>query len=44
MELMIPILAAYVCYSLVGAQGLMVGAVAGLISNGDGFVYGAVKS
>lgn len=44
MELMIPILAAYVCYSLVGAQGLMVGAVAGLISNGDGFVYGTVKS
>ncbi|WP_222563313.1 fructose-specific PTS transporter subunit EIIC [Spiroplasma clarkii] len=40
MELMIPILSAYVCYSLVGAQGLMPGAVAGLLANGNGMVYG----
>ncbi|QGS51892.1 PTS fructose transporter subunit IIABC [Spiroplasma tabanidicola] len=40
MELMIPILGGYVCYSIVGPQGLMVGAVAGLMANGDGFIYG----
>ncbi|QEH61785.1 PTS system fructose-specific IIABC component [Spiroplasma chinense] len=44
MELMIPILSAYVCYSIVGPQGLMVGATAGLMANGDGMLYGSVGS
>ncbi|AHI52827.1 PTS fructose transporter subunit IIABC [Spiroplasma culicicola] len=44
MELMIPILAGYVCYSIVGPQGLMVGATAGLFANGNGMVYGTPGS
>ncbi|QBQ07657.1 PTS system, fructose-specific IIABC component [Spiroplasma gladiatoris] len=43
MELMIPILGGYVCYSIVGPQGLMVGATAGLMANSDGFAYSKIS-
>ncbi|WP_338971542.1 fructose-specific PTS transporter subunit EIIC [Spiroplasma endosymbiont of Panorpa germanica] len=40
MGAMVPILAAYICFSIVGPQGLMPGFVAGVLANGDGMVYG----
>ncbi|ATG97209.1 PTS fructose transporter subunit IIABC [Mesoplasma lactucae] len=39
MSMMVPILAAYVAYALVGTQGLMPGLVAGIIANQDTLLY-----
>ncbi|ALA97290.1 fructose-specific PTS system IIABC component [Spiroplasma kunkelii CR2-3x] len=39
--MMIPILGAYVCYSIVGPQGLLPGMIAGLIANAPGMLYDA---
>ncbi len=38
---MVPILGAYVCYSIVGPQGLLPGMTAGLIANAPGVLYDA---
>ncbi len=37
--MMVPILGAYVCYSIVGPQGLLPGMTAGLIANAPGMLY-----
>ncbi|WP_338991638.1 fructose-specific PTS transporter subunit EIIC [Spiroplasma endosymbiont of Seladonia tumulorum] len=39
--MMVPILGAYVCYSIVGSQGLLPGMTAGLIANAPGMLYDA---
>ncbi|PQP78357.1 PTS fructose transporter subunit IIABC [Spiroplasma sp. ChiS] len=39
--MMVPILGAYVCYSIVGPQGLLPGMTAGLIANAPGMLYDA---
>ncbi|AXK51365.1 PTS fructose transporter subunit IIABC [Spiroplasma alleghenense] len=44
MGAMVPILAAYIAYSIIGPQGLMPGFVAGVLANGDGMVYGSQKT
>ncbi|WP_434341797.1 fructose-specific PTS transporter subunit EIIC [Mycoplasma putrefaciens] len=45
MMMMVPILGGYIAYSIVGAQGLMPGIVAGLLADGTGsFAYGASGS
>ncbi|MGL5268296.1 MAG: fructose-specific PTS transporter subunit EIIC [Spiroplasma sp.] len=38
-SMMIPILGAYICYSLVGPQGLLPGMVCGLLANGPEMLY-----
>lgn len=38
-SMMIPILGAYICYSIVGPQGLLPGMVAGLIANAPEMLY-----
>lgn len=45
MMMMVPVLGGYIAYSIVGAQGLMPGFVAGLLADGTGgFAYGNVGS
>ncbi|MFX4056951.1 MAG: fructose-specific PTS transporter subunit EIIC [Spiroplasma sp. hy2] len=39
--MIVPILGAYVCYSIVGPQGLLPGMTAGLIANAHGMLYDA---
>ncbi|WP_338954975.1 fructose-specific PTS transporter subunit EIIC [Spiroplasma endosymbiont of Polydrusus cervinus] len=39
--MMVPILGAYVCYSIVGPQGLLPGMTTGLIANAPGMLYDA---
>ncbi|WP_051418394.1 PTS fructose transporter subunit IIABC [Mesoplasma seiffertii] len=44
MMMMVPIMAGYIAYTIVGPQGLMPGLVAGLLADGTGgFVYGNDK-
>lgn len=44
MMMMVPILSAYIAYTIVGPQGLMPGMVAGLLADGTGgFTYGSSK-
>ncbi|AGR41073.1 PTS fructose transporter subunit IIABC [Spiroplasma taiwanense] len=44
MSIMVPVLAGYIAYTIVGPQGLMPGFVAGLLADGSGFAYGGVGS
>ncbi|AVN62225.1 PTS fructose transporter subunit IIABC [Mesoplasma coleopterae] len=45
MMMMVPILAAYIAYTIVGPQGLMPGFIAGLLADGTGgFAYGDSKN
>lgn len=37
----VPVLGAYVSYSIVGAEGLLPGMIAGMIASGMGFLYGS---
>gem|GEM_PF-772487 len=40
-SMMIPILGAYICYSIVGPQGLLPGMVCGLVANAPEMLYKA---